>query len=165
MNWGAVPDWIAGFGGLGSVAIAFLVLREAKRIRENTLFHSLISLWNQVNNDAVQTGFAKKWGDVYACKFDEGKLTGDCSLVFWSLINALQFTWTLAKDGLLHEFYLRHQAPGWFYGLKPKRDFLLKFMDENYVDPEFRDLFATLTSAPDVDEAKRLFAVAYKAAR
>lgn len=161
MSWGTVPDWIAGLAGLTSAGIALLVLGEARRIRQNNLLHSLTGLWNQYNFALFETGFAKKFGDVYSCSFDERELSKEHCIVIWSLVNVLQFTWTLAKDGLLHNIYNRYQAAAWFYGLKPKRAFFIKFMDDNLVDPAFRNLFATLTSASDLDEARRLFKAAY----
>jgi hypothetical protein len=160
-NWGSIPDWIAALVGAVAAISTLLVLREAKRIRENEMFHALVELWSQYNSDMINTGFAKKYGDLYEMNFDETKLNGLERQAIWSLINALQFTWTLAEAKLLPEFYLRHQAASWFYGLKPKRGFFLDFMDRNYVDPPFRNLVATLTSAADIDEAKVLFKVAY----
>lgn len=158
---GEVADWVAAIGSSLSFVIAVLVYFEAKRIQKNESFRNLIDLWDQYNRIQIETGFYAKYGDFYQFKCSEKKLNEEYVMVIWGLFNVLQFTWSSLRDGILPDFYSRHQATSWFFLLKPRREFFLAFMDENGADPAFRNLVATITSATDMEDAKRVMNLAY----
>lgn len=150
----ASGDAITAIGTVGTFAIAFLVYREARRIRKTEWILDQNAAWNAMSTEIAKQSSECRIGDILSGDPHDGELTTQEEYLLMMFLNVVNSEYNALRAGAISTRWVLHSFEMTTGIVSQNREWLVEFMQKYGYQTSFIRVVAILPTCQNNFKAR-----------